>query len=126
MIVQLTPEGRKLADKAFEVHVTELKTLLKGLPATDRTAAIGAAAALGRLGSVEGFSLVEDALLRERRLFVREAALTLENAQLAQREQEQVRRLEEARRRADPLLAHLSARAARDWTASAKAQLQKV
>ena len=38
VIVQLTPEGRKLADKAFEVHVTELKTLLKGLPATDRKA----------------------------------------------------------------------------------------
>ena len=38
VIVQLTPEGHKLADKAFEVHVTELKTLLKGLPATDRKA----------------------------------------------------------------------------------------
>ena len=33
---RLTPEGRKLADKAFDLHVSELKTLLKGLPATDR------------------------------------------------------------------------------------------
>jgi DNA-binding MarR family transcriptional regulator len=36
VIVQLTPEGRKLADKAIEVHSAELKALLKGIRASDR------------------------------------------------------------------------------------------
>jgi DNA-binding MarR family transcriptional regulator len=36
VIVQLTPAGRKLADRAFTTHVAELKTLLEGLPAADR------------------------------------------------------------------------------------------
>lgn len=36
VIVQLTPEGRKLADKAIEVHTTELKALLRGISASDR------------------------------------------------------------------------------------------
>lgn len=38
VIVQLTPEGVKLADHAFEVHVSELRKLLKGLPSSDRRA----------------------------------------------------------------------------------------
>ena len=36
VIVQLTTEGRKLADKAIEVHTTELKALLRGIRASDR------------------------------------------------------------------------------------------
>jgi DNA-binding MarR family transcriptional regulator len=36
VIVQLTPEGRKLADKAIEVHATEVKALLRGIRASDR------------------------------------------------------------------------------------------
>jgi DNA-binding MarR family transcriptional regulator len=38
VIVQLTPAGCKMADQAIEVHFTELKTLLSGLPSADRRA----------------------------------------------------------------------------------------
>ena len=38
VIVQLTPKGVKLADRAFEVHVSGLRTLLNGLSSGDRRA----------------------------------------------------------------------------------------